>query len=61
MAQEGGTVITGKRFEGHVSPSRTLADIVDQRLRGRLILLKKDDAIELRDLCQELIESMGGE
>jgi hypothetical protein len=53
-----GTVIEGKRFEAHVSPNRKLADLVDRELKGRLILLKKMSVIELRDLCQELIDFM---
>ena len=55
------TVIEGKRFEAHISPNRRLSDLVDRELKGRLILLKKESVIELRDLCEELIEFMEGE
>lgn len=55
------TVIEGGRFEAHISPNRRLCDLLDRELKGRMILLKKESVIELRDLCQELIEFMEGE
>jgi hypothetical protein len=54
-------VINGDRFEAYVSPNRLLTDLVDRELKGRLILLRKSSVVELRDLCQELIDVMGDE
>lgn len=57
----GGTWIRGDRFEASVAPSRKLADIVDGKMLKRLTLLDVKGLVELKDLCQELIEFMGGE
>lgn len=54
-------MIRGERFEGYISPNRRLADINDPHLHGKLILMPKAAVIELRDLCQEIINAMGGE
>lgn len=59
--QAEGTWIQGDRLQAAVSPSRKLADIVDGKTLKRLTLLDQKALIELRDLCQELIEFMGKE
>lgn len=54
-------MIKGERFEGHISPNRRLSDINDPKMHGKLIQLPKAAVVELRDLCNELIQEMGGE
>lgn len=61
MAEDAVSMIKGERFEGYVSQNRKLADINDPKMHGKLILMPKAAVIELRDLCKELIEAMGGE
>lgn len=61
MAREPVAMIKGERFEGYISPNRNLADINDPKMRGKLILMPKTAVVELRDLCQEIINAMGGE
>lgn len=61
MGKEGPDVIAGERFEGYISQNRKLADINDPKMRGKLILMSKGAVIELRNLCQEIINLMGGE
>jgi hypothetical protein len=61
MSKEGPEVIKGERFEGYVSQNRKLADINDPKMHGKLILMSKTAVIELRDLCQEIINLMGGD
>jgi hypothetical protein len=60
MGKEGPEVIKGERFEGYVSQSRKLADINDPKMHGKLIWMPKAAIVELRDLCQEIINLMGG-
>lgn len=61
MAKEPVAMIKGERFEGHISPNRRLSDINDPKMHGKLIQLPKAAVVELRDLCNELIQEMGGE
>jgi hypothetical protein len=61
MEKEPVAMIKGERFEGYISPNRNLADINDPQMRGKLILMPKAAVIELRDLCQEILNAMVGE
>ncbi len=53
------TVISGERFIAHVSADREIADVVDERFKGALALLRANDLRELRDIAQNTLEFMG--
>jgi hypothetical protein len=46
---------TGNRFEAFVSPNRTLVDINDRKVPGRLLLLKLGDIQEMRDHVERIL------
>ncbi len=53
------SVISGERFVVHVSGDREIADVVDERFKGALALLRANDLRELRDIAQNTLEFMG--
>lgn len=51
---EGGTNLSGNRFEADVSPNRKNADIRDRKGNRFFTLLSKEDIMELHELTSEL-------
>lgn len=52
---EGGTHISGNRFEADISPNKTRADIKDRKNSKFFLLLSPEDLQELHDLTFELL------
>jgi hypothetical protein len=46
---------TGNRFEAFLSPNRTLVDINDRKVPGRLLLLKLADIQDMRDHVERIL------
>lgn len=57
-SSEGGTVLVGRRFEVAVARDRKHADIVYKNTGKKLVLLDRDDVVELEVLLEALVEMM---
>jgi hypothetical protein len=56
--KEGGTNVSGNRFEADISPNRSRADIKDRKNNRLFSLMNREDLEELRDLAAELLGMM---
>jgi hypothetical protein len=55
---EGGTHVSGNRFEADLAPNRSRADIKDRKNNRLFTLLSREDLEELRDLAAEILRMM---
>lgn len=55
---EGGTNISGNRFEADVAPNKKRADIKDRKGNRLFPLLNREDLEELRDMSIHLLDGM---
>jgi hypothetical protein len=51
------SVLVGNRFEAAVSANRQLADIVDRKRKGGLVLLNRVDLRALKEKVETILES----
>ena len=56
--KEGGTNISGNRFEADLAPNRSTADVRDRKYNRLFMLMNREDLSELRDLAEELLGMM---
>lgn len=55
---EGGTHVSGNRFEADLAPNKSRADIRDRKHNRLFMLMNREDLQELRELADELLSMM---